>query len=622
LHVAVGYFGDALARLHGILVVEPQAPCTFARRCLACWAELPLDQVAVAIGQAEEDGQALLELVVHAGIVAMSTAALTQDKLGLYSESPNATAEACLRLRRMEQLVVAVFELVQGMLQERSWHKVAKKSSFDDLFWAADVRDFWVCVAGRALRCSVDDLVLTFEHQYEQLIFDDRARFARGLAGEGQEVSIVTVLRIFEPCGVHAGFLWLVDWTAAFSGSVAAAIVGDQRALRVSTAADLAREQKEIASAVRVPGVALDSLLGSLQKCMSLMSVLEVTALAGLEDGATLSFLHPEDAGVLTNSGSNLCAIATDLGLPIPVHASQGPATAAKAQCEDRYAGLKAEDKFRALGSLFGRQVFGSREMSMRRRGVDALYRAAMARKMVEAPVVDSSTHSPAWGKMQDALQSVRQLEDRVRQRKEQLLEMEMVSGDQVDQVAHIRVLLEEVVAAEEERDQTRRRFQQHQEIWVEEETAFLREKLEVAREHEERVALAGLEVEQMCGVTKRIAEERSKIEKLLLGYEEEFAKFRRHLHAYDQELTTTIGDKEAYLDSLNQHLGTLASAVRTAERRTADREQEMAELQKVLSLDIKKDELQAQISRMEARLEGLNRKYRKAQSRVNQGQQ
>lgn len=243
----------------------------------------------------------------------------------------------------------------------------------------------------------------------------------------------------------------------------------------------------------------------------------------------------------------------------------------------------------------------------------------ALLHRLDHAPVIGPDTHSDAWRKLQDATRIQQQSEEHAEARKQQLIKVEM-ENDDPDQVMHIKALVQEVEALEGERKESRELFAQQRLVWLAQEDLFQVDLLQSSREFEERAALAGLEARELGLRRSHLRADLVRMEHVLMDLEEDFAQYRGRLHAYDQELTTMIGDKEGLLDSLSQTLATVAGAVRSFEAKTMEKELELAELQKILSLDAKKEGLQGQILAMEDKLGKLDKKLYQARGLVAKG--
>merc|ERR1712157_58619 len=140
--------------------------------------------------------------------------------------------------------------------------------------------------------------------------------------------------------------------------------------------------------------------------------------------------------------------------------------------------------------------------------------------------------------------------EEQVAVRKDHLKQMEEAS-EEPEQIAHIRALLQEVAEAEAEQEENRAWLSKQETMWIQEEEIFQQDRRRRDLACRQRLAAMLLEIRCRQEQNGQLMAEVTRIQDLLLDFEESFSTSRQQVHEYDQELTATIHEKENLLNSL-----------------------------------------------------------------------
>lgn len=221
----------------------------------------------------------------------------------------------------------------------------------------------------------------------------------------------------------------------------------------------------------------------------------------------------------------------------------------------------------------------------------------------------DPAIRSEAWPKLQRALRDQKIKEEQVILRKQQLYQMED-SSNNPDQIAHIRVLLQEVAEAEEEKEQSSQWLANQESKWQSEEEAFQRARRRQDLACRQRSAAIGIELRDRQRQRGELRTEMARVEHMLLDLEETFSTNRQRLHEYDQELTAMIHEKENLLDSLTQALAQVKEVEAHTDQATATKTQELERMRRVLHLHAEKAEKLEEIDKVEKKLDTLRVKH------------
>jgi hypothetical protein len=221
----------------------------------------------------------------------------------------------------------------------------------------------------------------------------------------------------------------------------------------------------------------------------------------------------------------------------------------------------------------------------------------------------DPDKRSDAWPKHQRALMDQKIKEELVVERKKQLQQIEAAS-DHPEQTSHIRVLLQAVAEAEDEREYNRRWLQKQEGVWVQEEEEFQQKRLKRDLAFRQRAAAIALQMQYREKQRVSLRAQMSRMEHMLLDLEETFSKFRRRLHEYDQDLTTMIREKEALLSAMTQALVVVKERAKACEAAKNEKEAEKASMQSILNLSQSKMDTQGEIETMEMKIDQLKQKH------------
>mmetsp|Transcript_143818 Transcript_143818/g.261662 ORF Transcript_143818/g.261662 Transcript_143818/m.261662 type:complete len:816 (-) Transcript_143818:96-2543(-) len=221
----------------------------------------------------------------------------------------------------------------------------------------------------------------------------------------------------------------------------------------------------------------------------------------------------------------------------------------------------------------------------------------------------DPAIRSEAWPKHQRALRDQKIKEEQVVLRKQQLLQMEMASDNQ-DQIAHIRVLLQEVAEAEEEKEQSVQFLAQQESKWIAEEEAFQRARRRQDLACRQRSAAISLELRHRHRQRGELRTEMTRVESMLMDLEETFSTNRQRLHEYDQELTAMIHEKENLLENLTQALAQVKEVEASTDQAKVEKAEELERMRRVLQLHAQKAEKLEEIDKIEKKLDTLRTKH------------
>mmetsp|Transcript_28418 Transcript_28418/g.61896 ORF Transcript_28418/g.61896 Transcript_28418/m.61896 type:complete len:673 (-) Transcript_28418:63-2081(-) len=220
----------------------------------------------------------------------------------------------------------------------------------------------------------------------------------------------------------------------------------------------------------------------------------------------------------------------------------------------------------------------------------------------------DPTSKSEASSKLFLALQEQRIMEEQAASRKQQLIAMEKASANP-DQIAHIRVLLQEVAEAEDEKDRHQAWVTEQRPKWIGEEEDFQQTRQKQDLACRQRLAAMFLELRQRQRQEGEFRAMLSRTESMLMDLEDVTSSNRQRLHDYDEELTSMIHDKENLLVNLMEVMEGVKEQVLAADEATAARKKELEGLARILELRANRAQQLDEIDQLERRLEALKAK-------------
>ncbi|CEL98038.1 unnamed protein product [Vitrella brassicaformis CCMP3155] len=430
-------------------------------------------------------------------------------------------------------------------------------------------------------------------------------------------VDIVSIARLLDTAltGVWQGVLVMTQPELLKASDMMQALQIDTSsgAVAVGTVADLLDRKAAIRRSVVIPGGSL-AAMSSKPRLLSSLHLLGAAAFADVPDsgGLVVEFAEGCDvvAEVLRGGGDGpLVKALMGEGMEGPPGVpSESIRELLQTHVKAAYPCPTPQELHRHLQELYGRR--GMEAVSLLEE-LQHLHRTQQRCIRDRLVLCGDHLHSPSWASYQKALKQQEISDQLVHLRKKALLRHESEAGASREAVSHIRVLLHEVEAAEEASEQLRSKLVAEEQQWILKEQRFHFERMsaEAALQHE--AVLIGTEIHMLTRRRLQLNRDLHTVEHRLLDLERLFATERAVLRAYDQQLTSSVSEKEALVCSLNKAVLRSREEARLAEAKTREKETLLAELLSFESLSETKQQLQSQVTQLENRLDQMQRKLR-----------
>jgi len=601
---ALAWLKEAATLVASVVQRSPTIPCQFFLGSAELWRAIDPADFVGTVGTSAQ-GVVVFELLCDSCAVASICAGLLQD-LPRGSD----LQQVCIRLRRVHRRLHALgninCELRQGCTLQEAWAKCG--------FWShsgePDVAAFWAAF-GSSLCCASSDFVAQFSASYVGFSQEELALFLSWLnpSSDGQ-IALSNALAILEPLGVWAGFLHCASWPELFGQQLYPCIrSGSTLLVTDATAQELVRLRRQREASIKIELMTRKDLREGARTTKAVVAALGFLAAVDADGGLLVQLSSPEVAACVrdprtsTSRMLRLVARGSDL-----VAATQCPSDLIAREISLRFPNItRSRDQHNLLATLHSRKPHLSRDLLVQETCVHLEAVECNLRRCEATLAIGPVAAADLWEGVREQVANLRQ----------QANESWTFFPAASDTSASLQPLLLQVEHAEEISAAATALAAHQRALWVWEGSYFQRAAVEADLPLADLVLTAEEEIVLLQLRRSWEREQVVQLELVLLDLEGVFAKYRRRLHEYDQQLIDMIAAKEEVVAKTHHDLARAEVQARVAESKTQECELDMAERDNVVSLDVKKEELQVAISRMEQRLETLTKKYKQAQTAI-----
>mmetsp|Transcript_94917 Transcript_94917/g.217376 ORF Transcript_94917/g.217376 Transcript_94917/m.217376 type:complete len:612 (+) Transcript_94917:24-1859(+) len=601
---ALAWLREAATLVAGVVHRSPSAPCHFFLRSGELWHAVDPADVVEAVGTSAE-GVTVLELLCDACAVACVAAGLLQDL-----PPGSDLLQVCIRLRHVHRRLHALSNILGELRQGKSLGTAWANCS---LLWHTgepDVAALWAPFRS-SLSCCSSDFVAHFSASYGAPSPEEAALFLSWLNSSPQgQISFSNVLAILQPLGVWAGFLHCTNWPELFGQQLYPCIRSGSTALVTSaTAQELVRLRRQREASVKIELMTRKDLREGARTTKAVLGALGFIAAVDADDGLLVQLASPEVAACVRDPRTSVSRILRLVARGSDfVAATECPSDLIAREIPLRFPNItRSRDQHNLLATLHSRKPHLSRDLLLQETCVHREVAEYSLRRCEAALTIGPVAATDLWQRVREEVVILRR----------HAAESFGFHPAATDSTTCLQPLLLEVEHAEEIGAAASALAAHQRALWIWEGSDFQHAAMAADLPLADLVFTAEKESALLQLKRSWEREELVQLELVLLDLEAVFAKYRRRLHEYDQQLTGMIAAKEEVVAKTHHDLARAEVQARVAESKTQERELDMAERDNVVSLDVKKEELQVAISRMEQRLESLTKKYKQAQSAI-----